>query len=173
VVVTKHVATTPTKEPAMTAAADAIANPTSRAPAVERFMAMSGAELDEVFASADATVAPTGRGRGTALAMTGTTRGRRFTSAVRATSWKGKRFADDGASLRNLVGPIGATVIAANVYVGESRVDGRPCVVLDYSRTSWIARWVRDEIREVEPGVYLGIVFMRSRRLPLRFLLEF
>jgi hypothetical protein len=36
-----------------------------------------------------------------------------------------------------------------------------------------VASWVRDEIRQVSPGLYLGIVFLRGRRLPLRFALRF
>jgi hypothetical protein len=55
----------------------------------------------------------------------------------------------------------------------SSWVDGRPCIVLDYSRTSFVASMVRDEIRELAPGVYLGVVFVRRRRLPLRFVLAF
>jgi len=31
--------------------------------------------------------------------------------------------------------------------------------VLDYSKTSLVARQIRDEIREVAPGVFLGVVF--------------
>jgi hypothetical protein len=30
-----------------------------------------------------------------------------------------------------------------------------------------------DEIREIAPGVYLGLVYVRSRRVPVRFSLEF
>jgi len=29
-----------------------------------------------------------------------------------------------------------------------------------------LARWVHDEIREVAPGVFLGLVYVRRRRLP-------
>jgi hypothetical protein len=39
-------------------------------------------------------------------------------------------------------------------------VDGRECIVLDYSKSWLVARWIRDEIREVAPGQYLGVVFV-------------
>ena len=63
--------------------------------------------------------------------------------------------------------------IKADVYVDASRLDGRPCIVLDYSKTSRVAGWVRDEIREVAPGLYIGLVYVRSRRAPLHFALQF
>ena len=59
------------------------------------------------------------------------------------------------------------------MYRDASRLDGRPCIVLDYSKTSRVAGWVRDEIREVAPRLYLGLVYVRSRRAPLRFSLRF
>ena len=44
--------------------------------------------------------------------------------------------------------------------------------MLDYSRTSLVARAVRDELREVSPGVYLGLVFL-GRWHVLDFALDF
>jgi hypothetical protein len=59
------------------------------------------------------------------------------------------------------------------VYVDASRLDGNPCIVLDYSKTSRVAGFVRDEIRQIAPGLYIGLVYVRSRRVPIRFSLEF
>jgi hypothetical protein len=142
-------------------------------PTTDELLQMSGSQLDELFGTLPAGPLPTGRGAGTALLGPGT-RGRRLGAAfVRRTAWQGKDLAPDGRSLRNRIGPFGLRAVSAQVDAGPSRVDGRPCVVLDYSRTPWPARWVRDEMREVEPGRYLGIVFLGSRQLPLRFVLEF
>ena len=44
--------------------------------------------------------------------------------------------------------------------------------MLDYSDTSLVAQWIRDEIREVSPGVYLGKVYWGRQRL-IDFVLEF
>jgi hypothetical protein len=44
-------------------------------------------------------------------------------------------------------------------------------IILDYSKTSFIARWVRDEIREISRGVYLGKVYFLGTRMP-DFVLE-
>lgn len=91
---------------------------------------------------------------------------------MRLLAWSGKEFDAQGRSLRNLISPFSLRAITADVYIGESRLDGRPCIVLDYSKTSRVAGWVRDEIREVEPGLYVGLL-VRSRQVPLRFSLKF
>ena len=74
--------------------------------------------------------------------------------------------------LRNRMTPFGIRVIRAKVYKGPSWVDGEECIVLDYSRTSLVAQWIRDEIREVAGRTYLGQVFVRDRKL-LHFTLTF
>jgi len=50
------------------------------------------------------------------------------------------------------------TFIVAKVYRDKRRLDGKDTVVIDYSKTSIIAKLIRDEIREIEPGAYLGKV---------------
>ena len=44
--------------------------------------------------------------------------------------------------------------------------------MLDYSETSLVAGWIRDEIRMIEPGFYLGQVFGGRTRL-FHFALQF
>jgi hypothetical protein len=44
--------------------------------------------------------------------------------------------------------------------------------VLDYSQTSLVAGWIRDEIRMIEPSFYLGQVFGGRTRL-FHFALQF
>ena len=44
--------------------------------------------------------------------------------------------------------------------------------MLDYSKTSLVAKWIRDEIREVSPGIYLGIVYWGKKKL-IHFALKF
>ena len=134
---------------------------------------LQGSKLDDLFGAAPAGAIPTGIGRGQALIATGSFACRPLVGFVRLLAWRGKQFDDHGSTLLNLIGPFGNRAIKAEVYAGVSRLDGRPCIVLDYSKTSRVAGWVRDEIREVAPGVYLGVVYVRSRRAPLRFSLQF
>ena len=44
-------------------------------------------------------------------------------------------------------------------------LDGRVCIVLDYARTSLIARSVRDELRLLRPGLYLGRAYWHGLRV--------
>jgi hypothetical protein len=134
---------------------------------------LSGSELDALFANAPAGDIPTGKGRGQALMAAGTFASRPLVALVRLLAWQGKEFDGPTHSLRNLISPFGVRAISADVYVDASRLDGRPCIVLDYSKTSRLAKWIRDEIREIEPGLYVGLVYVRSRRAPIRFSLEF
>ena len=62
--------------------------------------------------------------------------------------------------------------IVAQVYKAPSWFDGKECIVLDYSQTSLVASHVRDEIRQVEPGFYLGLVFWEKTKT-IHFALQF
>jgi hypothetical protein len=138
-----------------------------------QLLSMRGSELEALFASADAGTIPVGTGTGQALMATGSVIARPLMALIRLVAWRGKEFDAQGRTLRNLISPFALRAVTAGVYIGESRLDGRPCIVLDYSKTSRVAGWVRDEIREVEPGLYVGLVYVRSRQAPLRFSLEF
>jgi hypothetical protein len=66
----------------------------------------------------------------------------------------------------------GFNAILAKVYKGPSWLDGKECIVLDYSETSAVAHWIRDEIRLIGPGFYLGVVYWEKKRL-IDFALQF
>jgi hypothetical protein len=86
--------------------------------------------------------------------------------------WRGKVVNARKGRLKNLISAFSVPAIAAAVYTQDSWYDGKPCIVLDYSKTSLVARTIRDEIREIAPGVYLGLVFW-GRRHVLDFALDF
>lgn len=132
----------------------------------------SGSELDARFRDAPAGHAPDGEGRGIAIIGPGT-RFARPLAAWAGTGWKGKTFDRGRGTLQNRITPFGLHAITAAVREDESWVDGRPCIVLDYASTSLVARFVRDEIREIGPDLYLGVVFGGRHRLPVRFALDF
>jgi hypothetical protein len=83
-------------------------------------------------------------------------------------AWQGKVFDPDKDELLNLITPFGLRKIRAQVYKQASWLDEKECIVLDYSKTSVVARYIRDEIREVGDGVYLGLVFcyVEALRVP-------
>ncbi len=87
-------------------------------------------------------------------------------------AWKGKVFNREKGELKNKILPFGIKAVRAKVYKEASWFDGAETVVLDYSKTSRLARKVRDEIREVAPGLYLGLVYWEKDKV-LHFSLDF
>ena len=49
--------------------------------------------------------------------------------------------------------------------MGESVVDGKECIIVDYSQTDPITPWARDEIRQLAPKLYLGVAYAKEERL--------
>jgi hypothetical protein len=77
--------------------------------------------------------------------------------------WKGKIFDASGGRMINRILPFDVAAIGAAVGPGTSLFDGRPCTVIDYSQHRFIGWMFRDEIREIEPGTYLGLTFVLGR----------
>ena len=68
--------------------------------------------------------------------------------------------------------PFGLNAIIAKVYKAPSWLDQKECIVLDYSDTSLVAHWIRDEMRMIQPKLYLGKVYWDKTRL-IDFALQF
>lgn len=128
-------------------------------------LATPNRELDALFRASPPGPVPTGVLDGVAVLFPGRRMSRPVAALVRALAWQGKVIDPDGTSLRNRITPLGIRAVAATVRPSGSLVDGRPCVVLDYSATSLVARGVRDEIRLVAPCLYLGVVWLFGRRV--------
>jgi hypothetical protein len=144
----------------------------------QQLLGLPPARLDELFRASPAGAIPRGRGSGTAILFPATEVAKPIASVVRAVAWHGKVFDPASRDLKNLMGPTGIPAIRAEVSAATSWLDQQPCVLLDYSRSSRVAGWIRDEIREVAPGVYLGLVWgvgrvFGGRRVIGRFALTF
>jgi hypothetical protein len=124
-------------------------------------------ELDALFTASLPGPIPEGEATGTAIAGAGKLTSHVLAWFVRWFLWQGKVFDPQAGGLRNRITPFGFLAIKAEVYVGPSWFDGRDCIVIDYSRTSFLARFVRDEIRQIAPGLYLGQVYFGQRRKPV------
>ena len=133
---------------------------------------MSQAELDDLFRQSPLGELPDGDASGTAIVAPGTDLEWQVLWLARWLAWQGKVFDRPRATLLNKVGPLGLHLIRARVYIAPSWFDGKPTIVLDYSKTSLVASKVRDEIREVSPGTYLGIVFYAGQKT-INFVLQF
>ena len=133
---------------------------------------MSSDELDELFRQSPAGEIPDGDAEGTVLIVPGTNVSTIKARFLRFLAWRGKVFNRAQGDLRNKVGPFGLKAVRAKVYKQASWFDGQETIVLDYSKTSFVARKVRDEIREVAPHLYLGLVFWERDKV-LHFALQF
>jgi hypothetical protein len=138
-------------------------------PKVKKWLSMSREELDEVYRNSEAGNIPRGDTRGTAI-VAGSMLAKLYAAFARLFAWQGKVFdifAEDGTAglLINKISFFSVTFVVAKVYRDTSWLDGKETIVIDYSTTSFFCRKIRDEIREVEPGVYLGKVWFGKTRI--------
>lgn len=139
---------------------------------VPQLLKMSQAELDALFTGSAAGEIPNGEAQGTAIIAPGTTYSAKIATFINHFAWQGKTFDAKKGVLKNRLTSFGLNAIIAKVYKGPSWLDGKECIVLDYSETSLVAGWIRDEIRQIGPGLYLGKVYGGKKRL-IDFALKF
>lgn len=139
---------------------------------VPDLLKMSQTQLDDLFKASQPGPIPDGVADGTAIIAPGTVFSPEIAKLVNVFSWQGKTFDGTHGVLRNRILAIGLNAIVAEVYKGPSWLDGKECIVLDYSKTSLVAQWIRDEIRQIDPKIYLGKVYWDKMRL-IDFALQF
>lgn len=142
---------------------------TSFDPRIKKWLSLSRDELDRVYREAEPGSIPRGDTRGTAI-IAGSLLAKAYAAFARLFGWQGKVFdmfaADcDKGLLVNKITAFSLTFIVAKVYRDASWLDGKDTIVIDYSTTSFFAKKIRDEIREVEPGIYLGKVWFGKTRI--------
>jgi len=139
---------------------------------VPQLLAMSQAQLDDLFRASPPGEIPDGPAAGTAIIAPGTQYSQRIAEIINHFGWQGKVFDAQSGTLKNRILAFGLEAILAKVYKGPSWLDDKECIVLDYSHTSIVAHWIRDEIRLIGPGFYLGKVYWGKERL-IDFCLKF
>jgi hypothetical protein len=138
-------------------------------------------ELEAVYAEGllpERLSALNGRPRGRVLAIAHLDRGPllKMVSLVvgsRFFPWEGKNFASTGKKTgggRNRVNLLARDFewFGFKTRVEKSLLDGKPCVRLDYgmAENPWPVNKVKDELREVSPGLYLGPSLLQLRQEP-------
>ena len=139
---------------------------------VQQLLTMSQAQLDALFTASPAGDIPNGEAQGTAIIAPGTSYSADIAALVNHFAWQGKVFDATRGLLNNRILAFGLNAIIAKVYKAPSWLDGKECIVLDYSETSLVANRVRDEIRLIAPDCYLGVVYLGRQRL-INFALQF
>ena len=140
---------------------------------IDELETMSQGELDTTYLEAKAGPIPHGVSEGTA----------RFfpdslldgaTQQLAYFFWQGKVFdAEDGYLINRVAG---FRAVVAELYHGESLLDGEESVIIDYSNTSILFGAVRDEIRQISPTIYLGRAYVATPLgyyMAVNFILEF
>lgn len=150
---------------------------TSVNPDVERIKNMTQAELDKLYGESEAGPIPDGDSKGTTVVFPEspayeTTQAQKASGQV----WEGKVFycpnPEGPGKLKNKVN--GNLVFEAEVYYGTSSHDGKKCIILDYSKAPEFTHIkVKDEIRKVAEGVYLGRMYRVADESNIVFLLNF
>jgi hypothetical protein len=141
-------------------------------PTLDELAGMSAAELEAIYRQAEPGAVPHGFAKGRIVYAEGTSMAV-FKSGTAKLVWKGKHFRADDMTLVNQW--CGVRAIRASICYGESWLDGRPAIILDYRSTSRVWTDVRDEMREVAPGLYVGAMYLRrcpEPRLKLFFVLQ-
>ena len=131
----------------------------------DALLQLSAADLDKLFAEAPPGPIPDGEAQGTALIVSGTPISVPLAAAVNHFAWQGKVFDAKNHTLVNHISVFGIKAILAQVDLGTSLIDLKPCIVLDYSKTSVVAQHIRDEIRNIAPNTYLGPVYWDGKKL--------
>jgi hypothetical protein len=136
---------------------------------VNSWLSKSREELDEIYSNAEPGNIPTGDTHGTAI-LAGSIFSKYVALFVGLYAWQGKVFdvfcpGGQAGVLVNKITAFSLTFIVAKVYRDKSWLDGKDTIVIDYSTTSFFAKAIRDEIREIEPGVYLGKVWWGKKHI--------
>ena len=139
---------------------------------VPQLLAMSQTQLDDLFRASPPGDIPNGPAAGTAIIAPGTnirSRSRRssITSAGRAKSSTPKRARSRTGSWPSAWRP--SSPRSTRRRAGSTTRSASCSITRD---TSLVAHWIRDEIRLIGPGFYLGKVYWGKERL-IDFCLKF
>lgn len=140
---------------------------------LEQLTCLSWSDLEQLYRQAAPGTIPAGYLRGRAIYCPcdkfSLTR-----SKVSQALWHGKHFCPaDGMLINQWC--LAMRAVRARVCYGESWLDGKPSIVMDYRGMAHVWSDVRDEIREVAPGLYLGLMYRCKSggpRMKLFFALE-
>jgi hypothetical protein len=119
------------------------------------------ATLDALFAGGTVGELPTGFLPGRVIKDPGSRHTERASRRLHAV-WQGKVFHGDGTAHNRV---FGLTAVPMRYYYGESWRDGGPAIVIDYT-PSRLFKGTRDEMREVAPGLFLGLTYVQKRNGP-------
>lgn len=138
--------------------------PTTSPMTLSDLASMTRNQLDATFASGEVGDPIEGSVEGLGLSLgplAGSLPATVLGQAFRAAAWKGKRFDLQRSAARNVLSPLRLPIMSADTRVTTQTRDGRPSLVVDFSRTTGLP--VLDEVRQVGPRLYLGMNVVAGR----------
>lgn len=115
-------------------------------------------KLEELYAGAIVGCQPVGFFRGEILHLCNTSMPCLKTKMANNV-WKGKHFCEDGGFINQWAH---IRAIRSHVQTGCSYYDGKPSLILEYPEKTPYFGKMRDEAREIAPGLYLAMVYERG-----------
>jgi hypothetical protein len=119
---------------------------------------LSSAELDDLYARATVTNVPVGWYPGQVIRFTNMP-APNVAKRLADRHWVGKHIEPDGYFINQWKR---GQALDSHIAVGPSYTDGKPCIVFEYPPKTPLFGPMRDEYREIAPGLYLGRMYRRS-----------
>lgn len=120
---------------------------------------MTPCELEHLFATANVGPMPSGWMPGELLVLTDFPMPR-VSEALARRNWYGKEIAPDGSFVNQFRF---RQRFPSKAVIGPSFLDGRPSIVMAYPSDTPYFRNIRDEFREIAPGLYLGRIYNTAK----------
>lgn len=136
---------------------------------IEQLLKLNKCQLLDLYQSAKAGSLPAGYTPGRVLPNPGKRNNDSVSRLIQATIWQGKFFDPDGMMTNK---QFGVRTNRGYVFTAPSILDDKPAHFIDYSDSWRVWQPYVDELREVAPGIYLGITW-RNERGCLKFLTYF
>ena len=151
---------------------------TDSAMTLDRLSDMSVTELDELYRQGSLPAsfkALDGTPEGRMLAVRGVEKTPlaspiRLLAGANFFPWEGKSFSAISDTQGSGINRINLAVsrqdwFPFNTVVAPSVIDGKDCIYLDYDlpENPWFIRKIRDELREISPGLFLGPAMWKTR----------
>jgi len=133
-------------------AALAVVSPTLAGPPAAALRGATPCGWEALFCQGSLGCTPLGPTRGTVLYADG--KHPWLKAHMQGVVWKGKTFHGDGTFTNRWLG--GVSAVSAGICVEPSWLDGQPCFVMQYAPDAPVFGNVRDELREIAPGTWLG-----------------
>jgi hypothetical protein len=161
-------------------------------PTVQKIRKMTASKFDSLFAKLPAGPVPTGPAEGYAMVLPGTILDG-FIQSVVWLLWEGKVWhIENGRAYIFDLQLLGHEMFSGEVYYANARKDGKPCIVIDFTKSQIFPnlpipgidqfyKWgasilhVYDNVRMVEQGVYIGSSYIGAlyNMKVVRFVLDF